>query len=472
MVCAASRSSGKSIITIGIAAAARRAKLPIRCFKKGPDFIDPLWLAKASGRSCINLDPILQQSSEVTKTFSRWQSTDGFNLVEGSMGLHDGLIEDFSDSNASLAAQLQLPVLLVVDASGMNRTVASIVRGLVEFDSRVSFKGVILNRIKSSRHEQKLCDAITEHTDLSVLGTVPESPRLRIDERELGLVPAPGLENADVIVEAVADLVANSCELDEIFGDTTSDPHAESISRAESPMLSQGARWRVAIAKDEAFQFYYADDLEELASRGVELVECSPLEDPFPTEIDGLLIGGGFPERYAHRLHENRAFLQGLSEAAESGVAIRAECAGLMVLCRSIRVDGETYSMAGVIDGSIEMQKKPVGRGYMCLQANGHNGWIKNPLGSDQTAPVSKFNAHEFHHSLLTLNSDHHYDFEYQVKRGHGIDGSVDGLRLNNVVASYAHFRNTVKTPWVDGFVDQLKQTSNSDAVSVDTIRK
>lgn len=462
IVCAASRSSGKSIVSIGIAAAAQRAGMPIRCFKKGPDFIDPLWLAEASDRRCFNLDPILQSPSEVAQTYLRWRSASGFNLVEGSMGLHDGLADDFSDSNAALSKHIGLPVLLVVDASGMNRTIAAVVNGLKEFDPDVRMRGVVLNRVRSSRHEQKLCSAIHTHSDLHVLGVVPESSELQIDERELGLVPAPGTDAAGQIVDRIANVITNSCDLGEIFGDASSVRPDNRQSDPVQTSVGTAKRWRVAVAMDAAFQFYYQDDLAELESRGVEVVKVSPLDDPFPENVDGLLLGGGFPERFASSLSENTAFLSGLREAARSGLAIRAECAGLMMLCRSIQVGNNAYNMAGVIDGDIHMKSRPVGRGYMCVQPTAD--LILDPAPNDSNAGVSveDLNAHEFHHSALTLDPAHSHDFAYRVRRGHGIDGDVDGVRVHNVIASYAHFRHCEKTPWVDSFVNQLKQTKNS----------
>jgi len=424
IVCAASRSSGKSIVSIGIAAAAQRAGMPIRCFKKGPDFIDPLWLAEASDRRCFNLDPILQSPSEVAQTYLRWRSASGFNLVEGSMGLHDGLADDFSDSNAALSKHIGLPVLLVVDASGMNRTIAAVVNGLKEFDPDVRMRGVVLNRVRSSRHEQKLCSAIHTHSDLHVLGVVPESSELQIDERELGLVPAPGTDAAGQIVDRIANVITNSCDLGEIFGDASSVRPDNRQSDPVQTSVGTAKRWRVAVAM--------------------------------------LLLGGGFPERFASSLSENTAFLSGLREAARSGLAIRAECAGLMMLCRSIQVGNNAYNMAGVIDGDIHMKSRPVGRGYMCVQPTAD--LILDPAPNDSNAGVSveDLNAHEFHHSALTLDPAHSHDFAYRVRRGHGIDGDVDGVRVHNVIASYAHFRHCEKTPWVDSFVNQLKQTKNS----------
>jgi len=204
LISSMSRSSGKTVISIGLAAAVRGEGFAVQCFKKGPDYIDPLWLGRASQRSCFNLDPIIQSPEELQNAFRQNLSDASLVLVEGSQGLHDGLKQDWSDSNAYLSRQLNLPVMLVIDAVGMNRTVAALINGLVEFDEDVKFAGVILNRINSGRHEQKLRQAIEGHTSLSVVGAVPNCSSLHIEERQLGLVPAPAHGAVDLKIEKIA----------------------------------------------------------------------------------------------------------------------------------------------------------------------------------------------------------------------------------------------------------------------------
>jgi len=471
VVSAATRSSGKSVVSIGLAAAARNRHWPIQCFKKGPDYIDPLWLSAASGQSCINLDPILQLPEELQHTFNAWRARGGFSLVEGSMGLHDGLLDDFSDSNAALSRHLDLPTLLVVDGEGMNRTIASVVNGLVNFDSQVQYQGVVLNRVKTARHEQKLCDAISRYTDLEVLGVVPYSPRMHIDEKALGLVPAVEVDSASATIEAITDIVTGGCDIDRIFApgnerdiDRRPDMGTRRADARTPPEMTANKTFRVALAKDDAFQFYYHDDLHTLAAHGVDLVEVSPLDDTFPGDIDGLILGGGFPERHASKLSTNTAFIEGLRCAVSRGLAVRAECGGLMYLSRSMRIDEQTFPLAGIIPGDVMLHAKPVGRGYVQLEsileyAEQHHD---EPHGGDEklipavATELAQCNAHEFHYSSLDLDTEVDVDFLFKVNRGHGIDGEHDGIRIHNVVASYAHQRHTARTPWVDEFIDQL----------------
>lgn len=429
------RSSGKTLVTIGLAHEAYRRQLAVQAFKKGPDFIDSLWLASASGRPCFNLDPWFQQSDELIDCYRRRMVPGMLGLTEGTMGLHDGLYSDGSDSNAAIAKLLGLKVILVVDCRGMHRTIAALLRGLQQFDPDVQFAGVILNRIRSARHGRKVRAAIADHTDLPVLGEIPDSGTLHIAEKQLGLVPAPEYTESEGCIGAIADLVCEHVDIGAIF----SGVERTAIAAEESSM--QTSNLTIAIAKDEAFHFYYQDDLEVFRDRGVELIEVSPLRDEFPNDIDGFLLGGGFPERHVEALAKNADFRQALKNAIESNLPVHAECGGLMYLCRALLVDGQRFDMVGALDADVLLQNKPVGRGYVKLRR----------LADDNLVA-----AHEFHHSKAQFTSPQ--KFAYAVERGYGIDGVHDGVCLNNVQASYAHFRHTRRSPWIDEFLIRVRQ--------------
>jgi len=430
------RSSGKTIVTIGLARAAKRRNLAVQTFKKGPDFIDPLWLGAASGNGCYNIDPYIQQENQWQNTFKNHRGSESLALVEGTMGLHDGLQSDGSDSNASVAKALNLPVLLVVDCRGMHRTVAALVNGIQQFDNNVQFAGVILNRVRSARHEAKLQAALTEHSNIKILGIIPDTNKLHIDEKQLGLTPAVEYELGEEFVEAAADLVEQHCDLDSLFaGSNVANPFtkAGTVELTDAPPIGI----KIGIARDEAFHFYYQDDLDAFARLGVELIEVSPLNGDYPADLDGLIVGGGFPERYAEALSNNRAFLTGLLRSVQNGLVVHAECAGLMYLCRCLVLEDHSFDMVGVIDGEVRMRNKPQGRGYMKLQ---HGD--------------TEIRAHEFHHSEVQFNTPQ--DYLFSVLRGHGIDGKFDGVKVKNVHASYAHFRQTNQFPWVERFVQRV----------------
>lgn len=489
------RSSGKTLLTIGLGRAALRRQLPIQTFKKGPDYIDPLWLAAASGTGCYNLDPYIQSEGELLATFDDHTGAQSLALVEGTMGLHDGLSSDGSDSNAAIAVKLDLPVVLIVDCRGMHRTVAALINGIHQFDPTVRFAGIVLNRVRSSRHEQKITTALDSFCDVPLLGVVPETPDVRISEQELGLTPAPDFDRAEQCIDSVAELVSDNCNLDTLFKDVAPAtpqqlPAAVSplqTSQSESALTDTGCRrqtlppanraeptitaftpasaavesqrFRIGLARDEAFHFYYRDDLDRIQAAGAELVEVSPLHDARLSDLDGLIIGGGFPERHAGALAANRGFRESLRIQIDRGLAVHAECAGLMYLCRSMVLDEGQFAMVGCIAGDVRMRRKPVGRGYVRLR-----GYCEDSAGAD-----SVVNAHEFHHSEIEFDSEP--EFMYQVVRGHGVNGSADGIRCGNVHASYAHFRHTSATPWVDRFLRRVAAALEQRSVSAQTVR-
>jgi len=478
------RSSGKTLVTVGLAAAAFHRGLHIQTFKKGPDYIDPQWLGQASGQPCYNLDPRLQSQHELLLTYRQYASSASLSLIEGTMGLHDGLETDGSDSNAAIARLLDTPIVLVVDCRGMHRTVAALVNGIQRFDPAVPFAGVILNRLRSTRHEEKIQRAIAEYCDLKMLGSIAENPDVTIEERELGLVPSAQLADAARYIESARELLEGGCDLDAFFTVSGKTPVQSENTLTASVAMSSGnlaesttavaeidersaagkseAGQRlgeevvtVGIARDQAFNFYYADDLALLESRGVNLVKLSPMIDEFPDGLDGLLLGGGFPERHAAALADNAEFRQKLKLAIRDGLPVRAECAGLMYLCRSLNLAGQRYPMVSAIAGEVTMHKRPSGRGYVRLR------YLSTDKNDAYSVPVERIlAAHEFHHSQISFDSPP--DFAYQVVRGYGVDGQNDGIRLNNVMASYAHFRHSQATPWVDWFYDQICQQKNT----------
>lgn len=472
------RSSGKTTLTVGLARAALRRKLSIQCFKKGPDYIDPQWLAKASGGACYNLDPHLQTTDELELTFTQNQSGMQMTLVEGAQGLHDGLRDDCSDSNASIAQLLNLPVLLTFDSRGMNRTLAALVNGLQSFDSNVTYSGIIVNRVRSERHFRKLDATITQYTDFKLIGSLPESDDIALCEKNLGLVPTKECLESEQVIEATANLLESNCDLDTLFADSdkvkaiSAQPipefnSVEHSTECDNVTMANGVSIdspiRIGLAYDEAFHFYYQDDLNVLRQRGVEIINVSPLCDKFPEALDGLVIGGGFPERYAKELSKNVDFRQGLRMAVSRGLAVHAECAGLMYLCRSILQNDDVLPMAGCIDADVELLESPVGRGYMRLKECGSNVRPLPNLPTDLSTGLQVglddcLYAHEFHHSKLTFDTTP--EFIYHVERGYGIDGSHDGVRIKNVHATYAHFRHTANTPWVDWLLSRINNSS------------
>lgn len=444
LISAAHKSSGKTTLSIGLAAALRARGLVVQPFKKGPDYIDPLWLSRAAGRACRNLDLFLSPPEEIRAQFAHGHDAD-VCLVEGNKGLYDGLALDGSNSNAALAHLLDLPVILVLDCRGQTRGIAPLILGYQAFDPGVRIVGVILNRLGGSRHEAKLRAVIEHYTDVEVLGALQEDPQLAVVERHLGLIPANEAANADHTIARLAERVAQQVDVSRLLAKTV----AETALAAPPPLARATDRLRLAIARDAAFGFYYADDLEALSAAGAELVPFDTLADPHLPPCDALFIGGGFPESFLDALAANESLRRDIRSAIESGLPTYAECGGLMYLAQSITWNGVTRPMVGVIPGTVVMHEKPIGRGYVVLEPTAAHPWCRAAMG-DSAAVVR---AHEFHYSdIVGLPSDTRY--AYQVKRGHGVDGQHDGILIHNLLASYTHLRSTAGSPWPKPFLE------------------
>lgn len=446
LIAAAHKSSGKTSITTGLAAALKRRGMAVQCFKKGPDYIDPLWLGAASGRPCWNLDFFTQSEDEILGSFARHDASADISLIEANKGLHDGMDVAGSDSSAALARLLCAPVLLVIDTEGIMRGVAPLVRGYLDFDPEVNIAGIILNKVGGARHEEKLRAALEKYTDIPVLGAIGRDAGLEIPERHLGLQPANEAPEAEASIARLADAIEASCDLDRLIEIAASAAAVETTEAGSLP--SRDTDIRIAIARDAAFGFYYADDLEAFAAAGAEVVFFDALKDSQLPQADGLFIGGGFPETQMAALEANASLRKDIGEKLTGGLPAYAECGGLMYLAESIAWQGESSEMVGAIPGDVVMNDRPQGRGYMLLEESGEGLW---PSASGATIP-----AHEFHYAALE-NLPAGQSFAYQVKRGEGIDGQSDGLVIGNLVATFAHQRNTAANPWVGRFVEFVR---------------
>lgn len=455
LISAAHKSSGKTTISIGLCAALHQRGLIVQPFKKGPDYIDPMWLSRASGtgadaRACRNLDLYLMQPGEIAAVFRRHAQRADISIVEGNKGLYDGLALDGSNSNAALAKQLDLPVVLVLDARGMTRGIAPLILGYQAFDPDIDIAGVILNNLGGHRHESKLRQVIEHYTDVPVIGALHHDDSLRIVERHLGLMPSNETGDSDAYIRAIGEAVARNVDLDRFLRLAERPPLPESPA-PEFTQLPEGETIRIGIARDAAFGFYYADDLDTLQASGAELVPFDTLHDKHLPDVDALYIGGGFPETAAAALEANAGLRREIRDAIEGGMPAYAECGGLMYLSRSLTCDGKCHEMVGVIPGDTVMHARPVGRGYVRLSENAGHPWPQ------PHARAEEIRAHEFHYSSLeNLPADAR--FAYRVLRGHGVDGKHDGYLHKNLVASYTHLRTIGGCYWATRFVAFTRQ--------------
>ncbi len=453
LISAAHKSSGKTTVSIGLCAALSARGLSVQPYKKGPDYIDPMWLSQACGRDCRNLDLYLMERDDIVSTFVHHSSD--INLVEGNKGLYDGLALDGSNSNAALAKLLDLPVVLVIDARGMTRGIAPLILGYQAFDKDIQVAGVILNNLGGSRHESKLREVIEHYTDVPVIGAIQHDEKLTIVERHLGLMPSNESGEAIKRIREIGSIVNSQVDLDKLLTLSAKDP-LPAPAKADISAFPSPEKLKIGIARDRAFGFYYADDLDALTAAGAELIPFDTLGEGHLPDVDALYIGGGFPEMFARDLEANTSLRAEIRQAIISGMPVYAECGGLMYLSRTLSYQGQSYEMVGAIQGDVVMHSKPVGRGYVHLAENLEHPWPR------PNVPAKEIRAHEFHYSSLeNLPSD--TKFAFRVTRGHGIDGRHDGLVLHNLLASYTHLRTIGSCYWATrfvAFVRRVKQES------------
>ncbi|MGB5735093.1 MAG: cobyrinate a,c-diamide synthase [Thiohalocapsa sp.] len=452
---ATNKSSGKTTLSIGLTRELRRRGYRVQPFKKGPDYIDPLWLTEAAGRACLNLDYHTTPAHEIRQSFAALLAESDLGLIEGNVGLFDSVDLHGSNSNAELVKLLGAPLVLVIDAQGMGRGIAPLLLGYQAFDPALGIAGVILNKVGGDRHAANLRRVVEHYTDLPVVGSVPRLPSLGIEERHLGLIPSNEAGATDAIVEHIRAAVAEHVDVERIAAIAA---HAE-LPKVEPPDdLSTGSgiagpRVRIGIARDDAFGFYYPDDLAALTRWGADLVPFSPVHDAELPEVDALFIGGGFPECRMRELDDNASMRASVVDFIGAGGPTYAECGGLMYLAQRLHWNGRSSDMCGVIPSDVAMHARPQGRGYVRLRETEAFPWPAGRVGQ-----ISDVCAHEFHHSALT-DPDPCWVYAYDVKRGTGIDGKHDGLVQRNLLASYAHLRDVGGVGWTERFVSQIRAT-------------
>jgi len=445
--------AGKTTVTLGLLRALQRRGMTVQPFKAGPDFIDPGWQTAAvttpgqPARRARNLDTWLLPPATVVELFARDADEADVAVIEGMMGLYDGVDgRTEAGSTAEVAKLLRAPVVLVLDAAGSVRSAAAVALGFVSFDPEVTLAGVIANRVGGRRHEQWLRDAL-DTAGVSLLGVLPWDDRLRLPERHLGLVPAAehsALETIDALGDAVEEHV-----------DVTAVVRA---TRLALPLVVPGPQIfppmpvaqpvALGVARDEAFSFYYEDALDLLESRGARIVPFSPLHDRDLPPVHGLYLGGGFPEIYAGGLAENVRLRGQVKEAVASGMPVYAECGGMMYLAQTL-VDegGQEHPMVGVLPVVTRMQPRMAALGYVTLTATTDTMLLRKG---------ETVRGHEFHFSTTTPLGP--VEFGLASVGGRGIADGKDGMCTPTVLASYAHVHFASHPAMAERLVDACKK--------------
>jgi cobyrinic acid a,c-diamide synthase len=420
--------SGKTTVTSALLAAFRRRGLRGQPFKAGPDYIDPGYLSGAAGVPARNLDPWLLAETRLADLFARAAATADLSLVEGMMGLYDGKADTEEGSTAHLAKLLATPVVLVIDAGKLSRTAAAVALGMQRFDPALHLAGVILNGIASEGHRRWTAGPIEAATGLPVLGYLPHRADLAIPERHLGLIPTAEGQVSDEFFTRLAAQAEQTIDLDRVLAVARTAPALPAVRSDLFPAEPVSPRTRIAVAQDEAFNFYYEDNLDMLRAWGAELVPFSPIHDrALPEGIGGIYIGGGFPELYAAPLAANQAMHDAVRQAARRSLPLYAECGGLMYLCQGI-VDaaGERHPMVALVPGWSAIDRPRLSLGYRTGSAQ------RDSILLRRGEPVR---GHEFHWSNLQ-------DSAVEGHAAYALDGAparLEGYADGGVLATYLH---------------------------------
>lgn len=435
--------SGKSVVSVGLTAAFARQGRKVVPFKKGPDYIDAGWLQLAAGRRCYNLDPFLMTDAALHRSLQRHTRDADVVVVEGNRGLYDGVTADGGYSTADLAISLGLPVLLVVNCTKTTRTVAAMILGCLKFDERLDIRGVVLNQIATERQRLLITEAVERYTGVPVLGSIPRMKRDIFPMRHLGMIPHQEYDDSEDALAFLVETVTSGIDLGRI--EELMMPLGPAPLADREDEVRPAADVRIGILQDAAFQFYYSENLEALERAGAELVYLNALHDRGLPELDGLYIGGGFPETSARELAANSSFRESVRAAAKNGLPIYAECGGLIYLGESIVLDGQEYPLAGVFPVRFGMSKKPQAHGYSIFIAEGENPFYP---------PGTEVRGHEFRYSTVLDWQGEKEELALKMMRGKGFVDGRDGLSRNNVLALYTHVHADGTPEWAPAVVD------------------
>lgn len=437
---------GKTMITIGLMSAFKQMGLSVQGFKCGPDYIDPTYHTAVTKRPSRNLDSWMLSSEIVREVFVNGSKDSDISVIEGVMGFYDGKSATSNEgSTAEISRLLDCPTVLVVDCSKMARSAAAIVRGYQLLDPHVRIVGVIANRVGSKGHYQLIKQAIEQECCIPVLGYLLENKKLNLPERHLGLVPSIERGELDGFFKELGQVMKETIHIEKIL---ELSKQQKEIQVNSTLLLKQrpSLDLTIAVAKDEAFNFYYQENLELIEAFGAKIAYFSPLRgETIPDDADGLYIGGGFPEMFAEQLANQEEVKKSIKAKLDAGLPTLAECGGFMYLARSITVDDHRFEMVGVITGDIKMEDSLAAIGYREVSGHGDNYLFSENVTAK---------GHEFHYSTYCSSDDEVP--AYHVKGLFG-EGS-EGVTYKNVIAGYTHLHFCSSPQLLENFLLKCKE--------------
>ena len=441
---------GKTILTAGLIAAFKARGLTVQSFKVGPDYIDPAYLAHVSGRPCRNLDSWMLGEGALRQVLAQGALGADLALIEGMLGLFDGRGGSPDGSTADVARIVKAPVVLVVDVADMAQSAAAVALGFKSYGESPRIAGVLLNNVRSDAHRRSVEDAVWDIAKLPVLGALPKMAQLDIPQRQRGLLPVTENKEWDRMIGLLSETIDRAVDLDLLLRIANK---AELVPLVPKKIFqgkpAGGPTVRLAVAYDDAFNFYYPENLELLEEHGAQVVPFSPLEDAhLPQDAAGVYLGGGFPESFVEPLARNGAMAESIERAYRNGVPIYAECGGLMYLGRSLRTSDGAHQMVGVIPVDVEMDGEIHRFGYRQLLT----------LEDSILSPRGQFyRGHEFHWSRITGHNGG-LKSAYQMLNAEGEVIGYEGFVAPNLLASYVHLHFGQNPLLVDKFVQHCRE--------------
>jgi cobyrinic acid a,c-diamide synthase len=447
---------GKTTTALALMAAFRQRGFAVQPFKCGPDFLDTGHHTVVSGRVSRNLDTWMLDGETNQTIFENACMGADVAIVEGMMGLFDGVAGGTEEgSSAEIAKLLHLPVILVLDASKSSRSIAAVVKGFETFDPGVRMAAIVLNGVAGESHFRMLERSICSTSDVPILGWLPRNPAVMIPERHLGLHTAAEQTNVQVRFDALAAFAETNLKIDLLLlRDHPWNP--DRTTRSKTSIMRSG-QTRIGVARDRGFSFYYEDNFDLLRECGAEIIEFSPLSDEhLPAELDGLYLGGGYPELYAEQLSENRTMLAEVRAFADAGKPIYAECGGMMYLAQSLtNLEGNAFAMTGVLPITVEMTKRLVHFGYAGVE------FMEDCLLGKKGTMVR---GHSFHCSQATITGD--LQTLYRVRYSLSGREEIEGYSRGNLLASYIHLHFRGNPSLAAAFVTEANRSRQQAEVT------
>ncbi len=457
VIAATSSGAGKTSISLGLTRALTRRGLKVQTFKVGPDFLDPTYLSMASERTCYNLDSWMMGKDYLPRLFARTTQNADIAIIEGVMGLYDGASPtSLEGSTAEVADILNAPTALIANARGLSRSFAAMVKGFTCLEDHIKISAVIANRCGSDRHKQWLGESLAAAKLPEMIGAIERQSFPELPSRHLGLVAADSETLKTEVIDMLADICEQNIDIETLIKIASK---AKDIEVNNEEATTPVKYMRLGIARDSAFHFYYQDNLEALERHGCELVEFSPVNDcSLPDDLDGLYIGGGYPEEFAEALSINKKMHDSIAGFADSNKPIYAECGGLMYLGRKLTTaNAKEYPMVGLLDISTKMLDHFKTLGYVQVDLTQDSLW-----GTKHTT----IRGHEFHYSEISEDFENSPGLQktYSVKRRSGSESSKEGFQKQNILASYTHLHFASRPETVKQFVRTMEV--NRDKIS------